>query len=398
MAPRVAFAGLTSLTLLACGARSPIDDLVGSAATTGGGGSPTTSSSTTGSGGAGGSPTCVPTLEICDGQDNDCNGLVDETCQGCVPGDSVACYPGVPDTDGVGVCKEGLQTCGPDGLWGLCLGAVVPGQELCNGLDDDCNGKADDGVPGAGDPCSTGLPGECAAGSKLCKDPTLVCVPNKDPSPEICDGKDNDCNGMIDEGCVTGCADGTREGFVDTQKFPKIAGCSGGWSVPGLLTTLAPTCGKAAGNSGPNPSGNGCSVADLCAPGFHVCKSVGDVAASSPSGCDGAAPSPGLFFATRQSSDGCGVCAVGAMIDPQLCTGCGCNAACAQTPNVANDLFGCGSIGIPPKGSCGPLDRFSDDLCGDLGAPWLCSGSGCNEANEVIKPGSAGGGVLCCAD
>jgi hypothetical protein len=394
MSFRAAFFLLTGASLLvACGARSTLDGLPSPA---GAGGSASTS--TTGTAGSGGVPGCVPSPEICDGLDNNCNGIVDETCPGCVPGGAVPCYPGVPDTIDVGVCKEGIQVCGADGVWGPCVGAVVPKQEACNGLDDDCNGTSDDGVIGAGEPCATGQPGECAAGITICKSPAIVCAPDILPSPEICDGKDNDCNGAVDEGCVTGCSDGTREGFVDAQKFPKIAGCSGGWSVPGLLSSLASTCGKVAGNSSPNPAGNGCSVADLCAPGFHVCTTPADVASRSPSGCDGAAPGPGLFFATRQSSDGCGVCAVGASVDPVVCTGCGCNAECAQTAKIANDLFGCGSLGSPPQANCGPLDRFSNDTCGDLGPPWACNGDGCSEANNVTKAGSAGGGVLCCAD
>ena len=52
---------------------------------------------------------------------------------------------------------------------------------------------------------------------------------------------------------TAGCSDGTREGFTDVAKFPRIAGCSGGFSVPGVLVTLAPACARIAGNSSPNP-------------------------------------------------------------------------------------------------------------------------------------------------
>ncbi|MFT3696358.1 MAG: hypothetical protein QM831_24675 [Kofleriaceae bacterium] len=63
----------------------------------------------------------------------------------------------------------------------------------------------------------------------------------------------------------TGCADGTREAFVDTAKYPEIAGCSGTWS--GQLDLRGTGTGAACGNSlGP------CAMpADVCSPGWHVC-------------------------------------------------------------------------------------------------------------------------------
>ncbi|HVO27938.1 MAG TPA: hypothetical protein VMW56_30375, partial [Candidatus Margulisiibacteriota bacterium] len=45
---------------------------------------------------------------------------------------------------------------------------------------------------------------------------------------------------------TTGCADGQREGFVDESAYPDIAGCGGGWSIPGIHTVnpgAAPACG-----------------------------------------------------------------------------------------------------------------------------------------------------------
>lgn len=196
---------------------------------------------------------------------------------------------------------------------------------------------------------------------------------------------------------LSGCADGQREGFVDLAKYPWIAGCSGGFQVPGLLGGLTPTCNFGGGDDGANPSGLGCSAWDLCAPGWHVCKSAAEVAQDSPTGCDGSAPDgAALFFAVRQSGTGCGLCALGSQSFPE-CETCSCVAGCLQTDATANDVFGCGSIGIPP-GDCGVLDRFSNDGCGDLGPPWSCGNDGCNEANAVSKSSSEGGGVLCCAD
>jgi hypothetical protein len=196
-------------------------------------------------------------------------------------------------------------------------------------------------------------------------------------------------------GCAA-CSDGTREGFVDVATYPGIAGCSGGWSEPGVLLTLAPVCGRVSGNSSSNPSGTGCNVADLCAVGSHVCTSPAEVAARSSTGCDGAAPGPGLFFATRQSSNGCNQCALGTDLDPSVCNGATCQAGCAQTFLTANDLYGCGSLGDAVT-MCSTLDQASGDQCGSLGPPWSCPDD-IAEANVVTKAGSAGGGVLCCLD
>jgi hypothetical protein len=215
----------------------------------------------------------------------------------------------------------------------------------------------------------------------------------------------------------SGCADGQREGFVDQTKYPNIAGCSGGWSIPGVLVstpgfapacpgiptydTLTPACARGAGDDGSNPNGSGCNVADLCAPGWHVCNTAQEVADRSPTGCDGAtvAGDPLLFFATRQSSTGCGVCATGTSTSDS-CNSTSCVAGCLQTTRTSNDLFGCGNLGAATPTACGALNRFSNNLCGSLGSPWSCidNGSGLCEAYVIQKPNPSRGGVMCCRD
>ncbi len=108
---------------------------------------------------------CSPTSEICDGTDNDCDGSTDE---GFGVGNSCA--------TGTGACRrQGLIVCQPGGGAACSATAGTPSGEVCNGIDDDCDGVADEGL-------------------------SCGCV----PSTEICDGTDNDCDGLTDEGFSTG--------------------------------------------------------------------------------------------------------------------------------------------------------------------------------------------------
>jgi hypothetical protein len=139
--------------------------------------------------------------EKCDGVDNDCNGKTDEGCQ-CIDGQTQTCYTGPSGTSGVGLCKSGTSTCA-SGQWGSCVGEVVPKSETCNLKDDDCNGKVDDGNPGGGAACSTGLPGICSAGTMTCTNGKLSCKQNQQAAPsENCSNSlDDNCNGAVNEGC-----------------------------------------------------------------------------------------------------------------------------------------------------------------------------------------------------
>jgi hypothetical protein len=137
--------------------------------------------------------------EICDGLDNDCDLDIDEGCE-CKIGQERSCYSGPSGTEGVGVCKAGIQRC-EGGVWGKCEGQVLPTDEICDGQDNNCNGQTDEGF-NVGQSCSVGV-GECArTGQFVCKTDgsgTQCNVVAGTPTEEICDGKDNDCDGKVDE-------------------------------------------------------------------------------------------------------------------------------------------------------------------------------------------------------
>ncbi|TNE48665.1 MAG: LamG domain-containing protein [Deltaproteobacteria bacterium] len=135
------------------------------------------------------------TKEACDGKDDNCDGTPDDGCQ-CTPKDTQAC-----GTD-EGECKKGTQTCDNSGKWGACQGEIKAKAETCNGKDDNCDGKVDETFQGLGDTCKVGK-GECeATGKKICNQAgdAVVCDAQAGtPGTEICDGKDNNCDGNIDE-------------------------------------------------------------------------------------------------------------------------------------------------------------------------------------------------------
>ena len=184
----------------------------------------------------------APLAETCNGLDDDCDGQTDEDAAG--QDLAQPCYAGPAGTQGVGLCRGGTRTCAA-GAYGVCGGQTLPANEVCDGVDNDCDGATDEGFS-LGAACSVGI-GACRRnGANVCgADGGVTCSAQAGaPVAEPCNGVDDDCDGQTDENagglpltqaCYTGPAGtqgvGVCRGGTQTCAGGSYGAC-GGQTVP----------------------------------------------------------------------------------------------------------------------------------------------------------------------
>ncbi|MFB6262721.1 MAG: MopE-related protein [Bradymonadaceae bacterium] len=273
--------------------------------------------------------------EICNGSDDDCDEQTDEApnCQ-CRPGETKSCYEGPAGTAGRGICEAGEQTCRQDYTWGPCQNQTLPGADICDGKDNDCDGATDEEgrcacQPGEQRDCYSGRPGtagtgQCQTGRQTCRsDHTWgPCTGEVLPASEACNLKDDDCDGSVDE-------------EFDFQTDPNhCGGCGNRCNVPNARAACSGgNCQIASCNA--NYWDNDGKVANGCE---YQCISRGAEACNGKDDdCDGVVDNG---FGVGDSCDGTGACGPGTVecLNPRraVCSTDPRGSASEATPETCN--------------------------------------------------------------
>ncbi|MCG3173621.1 MAG: hypothetical protein GMKNLPBB_01820 [Myxococcota bacterium] len=330
----------------------------------------------------------------CDGKDNNCDGRIDEDTdlrrdpKNC--GECGKVCPGGANSQSQ--CRGGICTllCNPgyfnnDGkLENGCEAEVCEqannGVELCNGIDDDCDAKTADGSGDRELGQSCNVPdqgGECSSGKITCVSGKLMCRSALTDVKEQCDGRDNNCNGVVDDnaaGCLPGqiCSGGRCLGAPSPDAGATDTGGGDGG-------TCKPDCtGK---ECGPNGCGGFCGA---CING-ETCNAAGECV------FNGCTPNcTGKTCGDNGCGGACGDCDASKTCSKGLCVTAGCTPKC-EGRECGSD--GCGGrCGACPAGKACDLGTRK---CIDFSCTPDCTGKKCGSDNCSGTCGSCAAGQNC---
>ncbi len=331
----------------------------------------------------GGCDARTPSPEVCDGIDNNCDGTADENCD-CRPNETRDCG------DNMGRCRPGTQTCEPNGQWGPCEGAIGPEAETCDGEDNDCDGVVDNFDRA----CNTA----CGDGAERCEDGQWGPCDAPAPQAETCDGRDQDCDGRTDENvtraCETACGGGAER-------------CEGGaWGACSAPVPTPEVCGNGEDDDCDGVIDDGCQCTDgdtqACGRDRGVCQAGTQTCAGGAWGdCTGAVG--GSEETCNGLDDDCdGTTDEGSLCgDNQFCACGGCADACQanECPGAQACTFGfcvedqCPDGYVCEDSTCVEGDRPDGGAGGgrDLGVTGPRFDSGTADGGTIAGSGASDG-------
>ncbi len=255
---------------------------------------------------------------------------VDNDCDGRIDEDDPQLN--MPCSSNVGECVLGLNVCTAGQI--TCSGVLPDPEETCDNLDNDCDGTLDEGIPSSGS-CGMTDVGECQLGTLECVGGVFQCSGEVRPSIEQCDALDHDCDGNPTNG-------------FDLDNDAQNCG----------------SCGNvcAASNAFAQCDGGGnCEIA-ACLPNFH------DVNGMFGDGCEYGCSFQGDQEACNQADDDCDGAVDEFLLPPDICSSVGECGNPAVTPECTADGFRCvygAGVEVDGDGNIVPQETLCDNLDND---------------------------------